>query len=119
MSTTRLTAACKRPFSNGTEGDTWMRNWCKRCAHDHDMHDPDGVGGCTVIALAMCDFPDGWPEAWLPEPDDGTFALPSRLTCLMFTPCEPCGGDPLAEVRAAQTAEVTAYWQRHGQEVGA
>ena len=108
-----------RPFSNGTEGYTWMGNWCDHCARDHACHDPGGdhSKGCDLILLAMLpdfpceDFP--WPEAWLPEPDDGKFQLPSRLSCAAFSPCTEgtCEGDPYSEIRAEQVAEVTAYWR--------
>ena len=111
-----LVDACRRPFSNGTEGYSWMDKWCEHCAHDHDMHLPNMSGpGCSIIASCMLadadDYPEAWPEAWLPEPDDGAFSLPSRLVCLHFTPCEPCGGDPGAEARAERVAEVKAYWE--------
>lgn len=98
-----------KPFSNGTEGDAWM---------DHSMHGPTptGAGSCDLILFAMMpDFPSDefpWPEAWLPEPDDGRFFLPSRLVCGMFAPCEKdgCTGDPGADERAERMAEVGAYW---------
>lgn len=101
------------PFSNGTEGEAWVGKWCEYCANDHGMH---GMGenppGCSIIADAYLHDDDWrWPEAWLPEPDDGKFALPSRLVCLAFTPCESCGGDPGADARAERVAAVTAYWR--------
>ena len=98
----RLSEACKRPFSNGTEGDEWMDKWCFHCAKS------DGYG-CELLlhALAPDDVP--WPEAWLPEPDDGRFFLPSRMVCLAFE-AKP-EGDPGAEARAERIAEVQAYWR--------
>lgn len=115
--TTRLAAACARPFSNGTEGDAWMRVWCASCAHDHTMHGPDGSGpGCRIIADAMIGG-EPWPEAWLPEPDDDRFGCPSRMICGQYQPCDPCGGDPQADLRAGIVGQVTAYWAEHGREV--
>lgn len=118
--TTRLAAATvgRRPFTNGTEGDAWAWAWCNHCAADHSMHgnDPDGSDACGIMLEAVMDLPNGWPEAWLPEPDDGSFALPSRMVCLAFQPCGECGGDPGAEDRAERVAEVTAYWREHGHE---
>lgn len=109
--TSRFVEACRVPFSNGTEGDAWMGAWCRYCERDHEMHN-DGPGpGCEIIASAMVDH-DYWPEAWLPEPDDGHFFLPSRLVCGAFTPCNDCGGDPGATERAERVAEVRAYWTR-------
>lgn len=117
-----LADACRHPFSNGTEGEAWTSKWCDHCARDHGMHlerqsidrntvDPRTMTPmCSLIGSTMFD-PDGWPEGWLPEPDDGRFFLPSRIICSAFTPCEPCGGDPGAEERAERVAEVTAYWR--------
>ena len=103
-------------FSNGTEGMAWTDAWCEHCVHDHDMHGPDGSGpGCDImlgqVIATYNDYPEAWPEAWLPEPDDGQHFLPSRLVCLHFSPCEPCGGDPGARERAERVAEVKAYWE--------
>src|SRR5690554_6682725 len=109
-----LSDACRVPFSNGTEGDAWMHKWWSYCANDHQMHGDGGGPGCDLILKA---YLREWPgEAWLPEPDDGQFALPSRLCCLAFKPCEPCGGDFGADARAERIAEVTAYWKQREQQ---
>lgn len=112
-----LAEACSgRPFSNGTEGDAWMSVWCSRCVHDHGAHDETYTDCCDLIAAAMLpDFPSAdlpWPEVWLPEPD-GSFSLPSRMTCGQFSPCTngDCTGDDLADTRAAIVSEVTVYWR--------
>lgn len=105
------------PFSNGTEGMAWQAKWCDLCVHDHTMHLPDMTGpGCAIFGAAFLaggrnEF--DWPEAWLPEPDDGSYALPSRLVCLAFKPCTEggCTGDPGADARAERIAEVSAYWK--------
>lgn len=107
----------RRPFSNGTEGEAWQAKWCEFCAHDHGLHN----GGedqpmCGLMGNAM--FADGSEpinvEAWVAEPDDGHFYLPSRMICLRFMPChgDGCHGDPGANDRAARVAEVTAYWRK-------
>ena len=110
-----LSAATQsRPFSNGTEGDAWTSKWCDYCVHDHAMHGPNGPGpGCQILGDAMLGGGEwSWREAWLPEPDDGRFFLPSRLICGMFKPCNEgdCAGDPGAVERAERVAEVTLYW---------
>ena len=111
------------PFSNGTEERAWVAKWCDYCAHDHMMHGTDGHGpGCDILIGYMLGVHDKdwrWPEAWLPEPDDGQFALPSRMCCLMFTPCEPCGGDPGELERAERVAQVEAYWRSRWSRSGA
>ena len=105
------------PFSNGTEQEAWASKWCAFCVHDHDMHGDNPMGGCELFlvgALYVGWHPDWqWPEAWLPEPDDGQFFLPSRMVCGMFKPCTKgdCTGDPGAAERAERVAEVTAYWK--------
>ena len=109
MSHTRFVDACRVPFSNGTEGEAWMSKWCRFCANDHGMHNGgDTEPMCDIIGMAML---REWPgEAWLPEPDDGRFALPSRLCCLSFKACGECGGDPGAEDRQTRIDEVRSYW---------
>jgi hypothetical protein len=103
------------PFANGTEGEAWMDKWCAYCVHDHAEHDgctDDSNGGCILILEAMCgSVPD--TEAWVAEPDDGTFSLPSRMLCTLFQPCtkDECEGDPGAEARAARVGDVMAYWR--------
>lgn len=114
---TAFTEACQRPFSNGTEGDAWMAKWCRYCARDHDMHDPNPEGpGCSMVTMSML---GEWPESWIPEPDDGRFSLPSRLVCTAFEACDACGGDPGADARAERVAEVVAYWKERNRPFGA
>lgn len=104
----------RMPFSNGTEGDAWQAKWCEYCAHDHGIHAEDGPG-CELMLNAL--VADGSEpinvEAWVAEPDDGQFYLPSRMVCLRFTPCygDGCHGDPGAADRAQRVADVTAYWR--------
>lgn len=110
-----LSEACSVPFSNGTEGAAWMGTWCDFCVHDHGAHDGTYAPTCDIIALAMLGN-EPWPEAWLPEPDDGRFFLPSRMICGQFTPCisGDCTGDPGETERAERVAEVTVYWKERG-----
>lgn len=53
------------------------------------------------------------PEAWVAEPDDGQFFLPSRMICLRFKPCyeDGCEGDPVEQDRALRVDQVQAYWR--------
>lgn len=98
-----LSEACeRRPFANGTEGEVWMDAWCDYCANS-DGH------GCDLLLHAFVPEDVPWPEAWLPEPDDGRFFLPSRMVCLAFTAGPE--GDPGADERAERVVEVTAYWK--------
>jgi hypothetical protein len=115
--TNPLADACRNPFSNGTERYAWEGVWCTHCVHDHDVthEDNGGDGGCPILLEydAYCGTDAWrWPEAWLPEPDDGKFCLPSRMVCGQFEPCHrgECDGDPTPDIRAAIVSEVTVYW---------
>lgn len=104
------------PFSNGTEERAWMSTWCDYCANDHGMHfDDDTDRACHLILNNLVkEYGEVVnEEAWIAEPDDGRFFLPSRMVCLAFTPCTeaPCEGDPGAEDRAQRVAEVQKYWR--------
>lgn len=47
-------AAGEPAFSNGTEGDAWMANWCYQCRHEED---------CPLILVAMLGMtPAEWQE---------------------------------------------------------
>ncbi len=96
------------PFSNGTERYAWQSVWCDHCALDHDMHSPDGDGGCTILAAS---FLDDYSESWLDVPDGYGHYLPSHMLCLKYEPCEDCGGDPHADTRADIVWQVTEAWR--------
>lgn len=101
--TPRLTVGERRAFSNGTEFDAWQHLWCSSCAHDHEMHQPDGSGGCDVIVRALTDRPT--PE-WVLPPAGEPSSLPSRMRCTLFEPCPVCGdgGAAAVELRAKATS---------------
>jgi hypothetical protein len=105
------------PFSNGTEQQAWEDKWCAFCVHDHGAHTSFDDGCQLLLEGAYLAGTDEWrwPEAWLPEPDDGRFFLPSRMVCGQFEPCRKgdCTGDPGADERAERVAEVTDYWRRN------
>jgi hypothetical protein len=100
------------PFSNSTEGDAWMSKWCTYCEHDHNIHTMGSGPGCDFILDAMLRKPVDH-EAWIAEPDDGQFYLPSRMICVAFKPCnkDECQGDPAPDARATRITEVTTYWR--------
>lgn len=103
-------------FSNGTEGDAWTSAWCDYCVHDHGMHEGQGEQPmCQLVLNSMIHVADEPlnPEAWVAEPDDGVYFLPSRMICLRFKPCHEggCEGDPGEHDRAIRVSEVQAYWR--------
>lgn len=113
-----------KPFANGTEFEAWYHVWCESCAHDHWCHslcDDESVPMadrpvCDLMVGALVGEDDPGGEAWIAEPDDGKFALPSRMICLRYTPCTRtdygnCTGDPAPDTRAAIRSEVEGYWR--------
>lgn len=44
-------------FSNGTEGEIWMTNWCYRCQHEAD---------CPLLLVALM---DRTPAEWFEQPE--------------------------------------------------
>ena len=119
MSLADATGTGHPPFSNGTERYAWTSAWCDHCEHDHSItHDEDDVEpyrSCDLLlGMDLADYGKfAWPEAWVPEPTDGRFELPSRMVCLKFKPCHvgDCDGDPYVETRVSVRAEVEAYWK--------
>lgn len=68
--------ASDRPaFSNGTEGDAWMENWCYRCVHEAD---PDETGACPLLTVAML---GQTPAEWL---EDSPGSLGQQYRCIEF-----------------------------------
>jgi hypothetical protein len=62
-------AADEPAFSNGTEGDAWMENWCYRCRHEET---------CPLIEAAMVGMtPAQWQE-------QDRFSLGSQYRCTEF-----------------------------------
>lgn len=107
-----------RPFSNGTEGYSWMDVWCSWCAHDHDAsHHPDSAGaGCDLVVTSMT---GEWPAEWTPEPPSLGHHLPPLILCDRFKPCHrgDCDGDPHTETRVEITTSVREAWAAEGEAV--
>jgi len=103
-------------FSNGTEGHAWTSAWCDYCVYDHGQHMENWSDGCELVLNSLV-HESGQPlnpEAWVAEPDDGQFFLPSRMICLRFKPCyeDGCEGDPGEQDRALRVDQVQAYWRK-------
>lgn len=79
------------PFSNGTEGFAWMDVWCDECTLDHDMHDPNGSGGCPIFLKSILHEPvEEWDEY---TNEEGQYFMPPAIVCRSFQQCEeshPC-----------------------------
>lgn len=50
------------PFSNGTEGEAWMDQWCNHCLHDQAP--PEDSGGCPLLLVALL---GNTPAEWVPD----------------------------------------------------
>lgn len=60
-----LAAAKDEPaFSNGTEGECWMDNWCYECANDSPEMVDRGEG-CPLIMVALM---QRTPAEWIEQP---------------------------------------------------
>lgn len=68
----------KMPFSNGTEGEAWMENWCGRCVHDAPARHGDEGNGCPLILTAIC---GKTPIEWMRQPG---FRLGDQYHCIYF-----------------------------------
>jgi hypothetical protein len=69
-------------FSNGTEFEWWMENWCRRpCLVDAPFQNGISQRGCPLLVQAICgERVDRWMLT-----DDGADP-PRRVTCLDFKP---------------------------------
>lgn len=77
-------------FSNGTEGDIWMREHCNRCLHDHGTHQPEwgAEDGCAHILSMMAGTAN---QVFIRVPH--ATAQFDVLECTEFTRC-PCDRGP-------------------------
>lgn len=75
------------PFSNSTDGDMWMANWCEHpCRNDSPEMVARGEG-CPLILVAL----EGYtPAEWLPQP----FNAPDRWHCVEFRGPDDGPGEP-------------------------
>lgn len=84
------------PFSNGTEGDAWMANWCERCLRDAPFRNGISNTGCPLLLIAL----DGYtPAEWIV---DQPFQLGHQYRCTEFRAAgyRNPGPDPLPEPQA-------------------
>ncbi|WP_410633321.1 hypothetical protein [Amycolatopsis sp. cmx-4-83] len=81
-------------FSNGTEGETWMANWCYRCLRDAPHRNMGKGSGCPLILVAMM---SRTPAEWLDGPRDeqGRYSMADQYHCIEFkVPGGGGGGEP-------------------------
>jgi hypothetical protein len=67
-------SADKPAFSNGTEADCWMENYCYRCKND-------GGAGCPLVLVVVGE--NRTPAEWQP---DQPGSLGRQYTCALFSP---------------------------------
>lgn len=70
----------RMPFSNSTEGDTWMARWCDMCVHDAPARRGDYANACPLVAVALTGVT---PAEWEPlEP----LRLGEQYRCTEYEP---------------------------------
>lgn len=72
----------ERAFSNSTDGEAFMSNWCWRCLHDKPARNGHEEDGCPLILVAlMGKTPVEWFDQW-----DGKspFPLGDQYHCIEF-----------------------------------
>lgn len=79
----------RTPFSNGTEGEAWMANWCGRCLVDAPFRNGlRGAIGCPLLAVALS---GRTPAEWIcNEP----LRLGAQYSCINFRAPGGGGGEP-------------------------
>lgn len=83
-------------FSNGTEGEMWMSNWCYRCTNDHSFHgDGPSTNPCETQASLYLSIADPFligteREVVLKSGIPLTF---TEWSCINFRRC-PCDNGP-------------------------
>ncbi|MFD8384290.1 hypothetical protein ACFV2X_38210 [Streptomyces sp. NPDC059679] len=67
------------PFSNSSQGYSWMANWCDRCIHDKPARQGNDGQGCPLILVALM---DKTPIQWLCETKEQ--AIHADYHCIEF-----------------------------------
>ena len=77
-------AARVRPaFSNGTEGDVWMEQWCSNCEHDAAHRKGTDDVGCPLIIVALqARTPAEWEDG--PRDEHGRYSMANQYHCTRF-----------------------------------
>ena len=66
------------PFSNSTEGEAWMADWCDRCLHDRPAREDRYEDGCGLLLVALT---GQTPGEWVRQPG---FRLGNQYHCTEF-----------------------------------
>lgn len=88
-----MTSRDRIPFSNGTEGDEWIANWCDRCLVDAPYRNGISPTGCPLILTALL---GQTPAEWLDGPRDehGRYSMADKYHCVNFRAPGSGGGEP-------------------------
>ena len=81
------------PFSNSTEGEEWMANWCYRCLVDAPYRNGISPTGCPLILTALL---GQTPAEWIDGPRDehGRYSMADQYHCVNFRAPGKGGGEP-------------------------
>jgi len=73
-------------FSNSTEGEMWMDQWCYRCVHDHNYHPGGNETNPCQHQLSL--YVHHYSPVFIKN-DVNPCDLAGRWTCIEFSRC-PC-----------------------------
>lgn len=79
------------PFSNSTQGEIWMNQWCYRCKVDAPYQRDESDTGCPLLVVALVGMT---PAEWTTRTNDD--AIHANYHCSEFVPDdddEGGGGD--------------------------
>jgi len=77
-------------FSNSTESEGWMANWCDQCLHEAPFRNMSKGTGCPILTVAL--LGEQTPAEWFEQPwGERGPRLGDRYHCTEFrAPGEGC-----------------------------
>lgn len=85
-------------FSNGTEFECWVANWCHRCVHDKPAREDRYEDACQIVMIALL---GQTPAEWIRQ--EG-FRLGDQYHCIEFRD-EDDGPPPPTEPEPTPTGQ--------------
>jgi len=85
-------AADGAPFSNSTEGDAWMANWCDQCVHDRPAREGRYEDACQILLVGLS---GKTPQEWMPM---DRFRLGAQYRCTLFRKDQGPAPEPQRQV---------------------
>lgn len=104
------------PFSNSTEGEAWMAQWCDRCLVDAPYRNGISSTGCELILTAIM---GQTPAEWLDGHRDehGRYSLADQYRCVNFRPPGGGSGEPRPKPTPRDQSELFGGGEHEGRRV--